>query len=120
MSDNLQRTEGYEGRMGRLLWLIGLDEPDDLSTLNNGEGLTFELEPFDISDPGSVPRYLLIERGKYGDDWCTLWHTPKDAADYHDGQEYIEDWGDYRLYDLDTGDEFYPEVTTTWVKSETV
>lgn len=82
----------------------------DFATLNDQEGLCFP-------DDESVPRFLLMEHApKYGRVWHTLHKTPEDAANYHDGQEYVEDWGVYKLFDLDNGDEFVPEIKTTWAK----
>jgi hypothetical protein len=81
--------------------------------LNDGEG---------VSELGAIDRlrWALVERSKYGQTWVTLHATPQDAADYHDGQEYVEDWGDYELFDLDTGDSYYPEIATTWHLREKV
>lgn len=65
---------------------------------------------YPMHDPGSEPeadgRWLLIERNvSHGTPpyWLTTHDTPEAAADYHDGQEYVEDWTLVKLVDLDTG-----------------
>ena len=49
-------------------------------------------------------RYLLVERSRYdGSHWLSSHASMANAADYHDGQEYPEDWNIVGLYDLETG-----------------
>lgn len=65
-------------------------------------------------------RYLLIERNVGGDKpahWFSIHYSPEDAAEYHDGQEYAEDWEIEVLVDLETGEEL--EATTAFVTAFT-
>ena len=51
----------------------------------------------------SPARFLLVEKGIYGDEWVTLHSSPAEAAEYHLHQEYAEEWEVARLVDLDGG-----------------
>lgn len=66
-------------------------------------------------------RFALVEKSRFDRDGDTYFlasfTTPEGAADYHDGQEWPEDWIIQRLIDLDTGDGFYPDVRTTFKPS---
>lgn len=99
-------------RIAAILDHIGLDEPVDLDTLNDGDGLYVGGE---LATSGvTVPRYLLHEGGTYKQEHHSLHDTPEDAADYSDNQEYADDWWAITLIDLDTGKTFYPKRHTTW------
>lgn len=105
------------------------DEPfEALDGLNDGEGLRTNWNEIDIP-PGEahlhgveIGRYLLIERSpQYGKKWYTLHDSIEDAAGYHDGQEYPEDWATLELVDLDEPfKEFYAETTTVFIERERV
>lgn len=61
----------------------------------------------------NLGRFVLIERSKFDRDiYVTDWDDPSDAADYHDTQEYPDDWPIEVLVDLDTGRRHSP--TTSW------
>lgn len=103
------------------------DEPfEPLDRLNDGEGLRTLWNNIDIPPAEAwmhgveVPRYLLCERSsRFGRAWFTLHESPEDAAEYHDGQEYPEDWGELELVDLDEPmREFYSETQTTFVERD--
>jgi hypothetical protein len=59
-------------------------------------------------------QYVLIENGLFEPIWVTCHHTPADAAAYHLGQEYLEDWNVHSLIDLDTGQRFDATHSLTW------
>lgn len=60
-------------------------------------------------------RYMLLEENFYDKSaFVTTFDTPEEAAVYHDGQEYPEDWRIVALVDTQTGEEYYPVTTTTW------
>lgn len=105
------------------------DEPfEPLLNVNDGEGLRSSWNNIDIPPDEAwmhgvtIGQFLLIERSpQYGKIWYTLHASPEDAAGYHDGQEYPEDWGTLELVDLDAPQrEFYVEVTTVFVERERV
>lgn len=77
-----------------------------------GDDTVYEdLEP----DPAELEQFLLIEESRFDGEVCvTTWNTPAEAADYHDGQEYPEDWPIKKLIDLDTGNELRPVTVTEW------
>lgn len=60
-----------------------------------------------------IPQWLLVEANRYDSTYCLSVHASRrDAADYHDNQEYPEDWSIKVLVDLDT-DERYGAVPST-------
>ena len=60
-------------------------------------------------------RYVLVEESRYdGSYYVTSFETPFDAAEYHDIQEYPEDWIIETLIDTKTGDQYYAVQSTTW------
>lgn len=65
--------------------------------------------------------WLLVEKSRHepahGDLFVTHFGSPEDAFDYHDGQEYPEDWPIVGLVNLDTGHVYDATqlVTTTTV-----
>ncbi len=86
--------------------------------------------PNEWSDPDSVPdpdlltehqRYVLVERSVHDSSvWVTLAETLEAAGEYHDTQEYPEDWPIVGLWDLDTGEEYYPVPHTSFEVKPTV
>ncbi len=64
----------------------------------------------------SPGRYLLVEMNYRGAGyWATRHKSAEDAADYHTGQEYAEDWEPTLLLDLDTGRRFTGEPRVVWL-----
>lgn len=62
-----------------------------------------------------LARWLLIERSVYdGELYLTSHNSPDEAADYHDFQEYVDDWIVDALVDLDTGTTRMASTQTTW------
>ena len=69
----------------------------------------------DVLADDDIGRWLLIEKSRFdGDLWVTTWPDPDAAAEYHDGQEYEDDWIIDVLVDLDTGDRKQPNRATEW------
>ena len=67
-----------------------------------------------------IERYVLLEKSTYdGSLWVSTWEERDDAVAYHYGQEYPADWTIEYVYDLDTGDQLTPNVTTVtdWIVS---
>lgn len=61
-------------------------------------------------------RYLLVEESRFDNSLYVTSHDALDlAGSYRDCQEEPEDWIVEALYDLDTGDRYYADVTTTFV-----
>lgn len=60
-------------------------------------------------------RYALIEKSRCdGSVWITTWASPEQAADYHDNQEYAEDWNIEALVDLRTNKAHQATTHTTF------
>lgn len=52
-------------------------------------------------------RFLLVEYNRRNQQfWASRHATAESAAEFHDTQEYGEDWGIAALFDLDNGDRF--------------
>jgi hypothetical protein len=60
----------------------------------------------DPRDADADETFVLVERSHYGQTWITLWDSADAAAQYHEGQEYAEDWRLDRLVDLRTETEY--------------
>lgn len=58
--------------------------------------------------------YILIEENVRGGYWLTSFDTPERAADYHDNQEYGEEWTIVELVNVETGESLSPSTETTW------
>lgn len=60
----------------------------------------------DQTDPVThCERYMLVERSRFGGAiWITSHATVQDAVDYHDSNEYAEDYEMESFYDLVTGE----------------
>lgn len=60
--------------------------------------------------------WLLIEENTHDsrDYWHTRHDSPEAAAEYHDGQEYGEDWEIVGLWDLNMGTQYEAETRTTF------
>lgn len=91
--------------------------------MTRGERYEELIAGLDFEDPGATPhvtkvlKYLLIEISRYdGNAWVTDYATLAEAAEYRDTQEYPEDWNVEALYDLDTGEKYWPTVKTSWEK----
>lgn len=93
--------------------------------MTRAERLAELVKRYPPQDPGALPddvssgepehRYLLVEQTHYdGGHYLTTHAAPEDAADYHDGQEYPDDWTIIELVDLDTGRTFDHAETTTF------
>lgn len=65
--------------------------------------------PDDLADLAARP-FVMRESSRYGQTWITLWPSPEEAAAYHFGQEYAEDWEIDELFDLRNGDRFHVDV----------
>lgn len=86
--------------------------------------------PNEWSDPDAVvlpkdilptQRFVLVERSVHDSSvWVTLAETLEAAGEYHDTQEYPEDWPIEGLWDLDTGEEYYPVPNTSFEVKPTV
>lgn len=63
-------------------------------------------------------RYALVERNTRdsGEYWITTFPVIQDAAEYHDGQEYPEDWIIEVLIDLATDERYDAEPQTRFRK----
>jgi hypothetical protein len=61
-------------------------------------------DPHDLN-PCENP-FVLVERSHYGQTWITLWSSADEAVQYHESQEYAEDWRVDRLVDLRTDTEY--------------
>ena len=48
-------------------------------------------------------RFVLVQKSRFGGFWLTSFDSPGDAAEYHDGEEYPEDWPIIELLDTQTG-----------------
>lgn len=57
-------------------------------------------------------RYLLLERGHYGQTFVSAHRTPQKAGDYTLNQEYAEDWSAEALIDTETGEHLLPRGIT--------
>jgi hypothetical protein len=96
--------------------------------MTRAERLAELVAKYPPQDPGALPddvgegepehRFLLVERTHYdGLHYLTTHETPEDAADYHDGQEYPDDWSIVELIDLDTGRTFDAEPHTRFTSA---
>lgn len=95
-------------------------------------GIDVELAPYGMCEPqdikpsgvaGAHHRWMLVERNLKSQPayYVTLHATPDDAAAYHDGQEYADDWVIERLTDLDADDvHLWPTETrrTEWCDTD--
>lgn len=67
----------------------------------------------DALDPAG--RFLLVEHNRLSATvWLSTWATPEEAAEYHDGQEYADDWFKCELIELSTGAELIGVTRTTF------
>jgi|SRR5581483_1792633 len=103
MADLVNRAANYRDVLARFPELF---DPDSVAA------------PEDLAEP---QRYLLVERSIYDHTvWVTLAESLEAAGEYHDTQEYPEDWTIEGLWDLDTGEEYYPVPHTSWEVKPTV
>lgn len=58
--------------------------------------------------------YLLVEQNERGGYWLSIHHDPDDAADYHNGDEYAEEWTVVALVDLRTGKRYTASTVIVW------
>lgn len=84
-----------------------VDAASRLAELAEECPMTSDAPVYDEAKP-----YLLIEENVRGGEWwLTMFSTPDDAADYHAGQEYPDEWNIDRLVDLRDGSEATGIVT---------
>lgn len=84
--------------------------------------ITEVIESLTLNDPhcghvalDTAERFLLVETNRYdGSAYVTVHESAEAAAQYHDRQEYPEDWPIQTLIDLDSDARFSPITTTTW------
>lgn len=89
--------------------LIEQFPPQDLTGFGDGD-------PDPAGTLAAGGRFLLIERSVFGDGHLLTPHdSAADAASYHDASEY-DDWSIVVLVDLDTGDGYDGEVSTTFTR----
>lgn len=82
-------------------------------------------ECYDDLEKLRTGRFLLIERNERGPTppfWASTWESREEAARYHVGQEYREDWAIVCLIDLAQGVRWKAEVInevrwTDWVEA---
>ena len=87
------------------------------------------IERYPLQDPAqfadaaaelaAAGRFVLVELAHRHDGrhWLSGHASPDDAARYHDGQEYAEDWLILTLVDLDTGDRYSAETRTAFTRA---
>ena len=90
--------------------------------------ITFEelVEQYPPSDGWEVAEdadddlpFVLIEASIYdGGHWLTRWVSLDAAADYHDGQEYPDDWDIVEVVDLSTGDRYQATTRTIFTEHD--
>ena len=65
--------------------------------------------------------FILVEKSRHDSSYYVTVHdTPQGAAEYHDGQEYPEDWNIEFLENVETGEILEPQTsfTTTWTPKQ--
>lgn len=73
------------------------------------------LDPAVDLPPSSLVPYVLVERSNVdGLHYMTCHSSPELAAEYHDGQEDVDDWTVVTLVDLNTGASYTPARSTTF------
>jgi hypothetical protein len=75
----------------------------------------YYLPPFDedgLAELGEE-RFILFERGHYGQTWVSTHGSPADASDYSLNQECAEDWEPTVILDRESGEELVPR-TIEW------
>lgn len=76
---------------------------------NEHERLAELVATYPPSDPDALsadPVFVLVERSIYDGSYYLTGHdSAAGAANYHDSQEYAEDWTIVKLVDLTTGEE---------------
>jgi len=61
------------------------------------------LPAIEVDDELGPERYVLLERGHYGQTWISAHASPEAAGEYTVNQEYAEDWSPEVLIDRESG-----------------
>jgi hypothetical protein len=97
-------------RLDEIIEAFGGDEWHGALGVGNGPAEEDAL----IESVESGKTWVLIEENVAGGFWLTAHARQEDAAEYHLGQEYSEDWEVVELVDLTTGATYQPVRTITW------
>jgi hypothetical protein len=121
LTDAAQNAETDEEFGGAVLW-----DTEEVPAGRFDELLDeYGADPHDRADVADwqldrEAKYLLVERNlRAGGHWLSSHDSPATAADYHDRQEYAEEWEIVCLVDLESGEELEAstDVVTTWLPS---